>query len=362
MSVPTISCIVPTAGRASLARTLDSLAGQMLDGDECLVVGDVLNGPLPQSEAICAAHPWCRYIPFTDGLMSWGHNQINYALMLVKGDLIHGNDDDDVYTPTALAAMRDAGSTYPGRVLLFRFQAYFGNRPLVWVRPGVVMQGAVGGHCLVLPNIPDKVGCMSDRYEGDYDWILDTLRRHELPPVWVDHVICIQRPDEPQPVTLPPLATPEEERPHLTARPVVAVADILAMGRIRNAQRAAFSHDQTPIDDARQLAWWREHHLRLRAWLYTDCAGATVGYTCLRQEEDGRWWSSVAVMPGHEGHGYGKAITTHCVLAVEHPVWGAARNDQPGALKLHDDLIWDTIGADESLTYFRSKPKIVGGA
>jgi hypothetical protein len=45
------------------------------------------------------------------------------------------------------------------------------------------------------------------------------------------------------------------------------------------------------------------------ASLYQDAALFVVGYGLLRQTEDGRWWSSVAVLPSYTGRGYGGAIT-----------------------------------------------------
>ena len=159
--------------------------------------------------------------------------------------------------------------------------------------------------------------------------------------------------------TLPRLATPPDDRPHLTARPVISMPDVLLMGHIRHECRAGFSHDTTPIDDKRQEAWWRANHARVEAYLFDDGAGVTVGYGALLQQFDGRWVSSVAVLPGCGGRGYGKAITTWLVaVSCEHEVWARARQDNPAAQKLHDPLVWDTIGADEANVYYRTKPKI----
>jgi ribosomal protein S18 acetylase RimI-like enzyme len=164
-------------------------------------------------------------------------------------------------------------------------------------------------------------------------------------------------------VALPRLATPEDARPYLTARPALCMADVLIMGRIRSRQAAGFSTDRAPFDDERQIAWFRVNHDRLLPWLYDDQSGATVGYGCLRQESDGRWYSSVAVLPEHGGHGYGKAITLHLIHTVPHEVWASARADNPAARKLHDPLYWDTIGTDGELIFYRTKPKIrTGGA
>jgi hypothetical protein len=52
----------------------------------------------------------------------------------------------------------------------------------------------VGGHCMVVPNVPEKLGQWTDRYEGDFDFIEDTLKRWEpLEPVWRQEVIVHAR-------------------------------------------------------------------------------------------------------------------------------------------------------------------------
>ncbi len=157
---------------------------------------------------------------------------------------------------------------------------------------------------------------------------------------------------------LPSVPTPEDDRPYLRARAICFEQDALIMGRIRSAQAAGFSHDHNPISDDQQRAWWRKHFARLSGWLYEDGDRNVVGYGLLRQEDDGRWYSSVAVDPAHTGHGYGRTITTHLVTFFPFEVWASARNDNPAAQRLHDDLIWDVLGADNDLTFYRTKPKV----
>lgn len=160
------------------------------------------------------------------------------------------------------------------------------------------------------------------------------------------------------PSTLPRLATPTDDRPHLEARPVLTMPDVLMMGSIRHTCRAGFSADTTPIDDERQAGWWRWNHHRVEAWLFEDGAGAVVGYGALLQQPDGRWVSSVAVLPPFAGRGYGKQITTWTVLAVDHAVYARARLDNPAAMRLHDDHIWEVVTADNDNEYYVTRPKI----
>lgn len=200
MKTPTISILIPTQGRPTLERALDSVAGQLLPGDEVLVVIDSHEMDRTDVRAICL-----RLVPYVvridqlrilahdAGGHDWGHSQINQALTVATGDYIHANDDDDIYLPGSLAVMREAIVAHPGRVFLFRFRSYLGGT-VFWLVPGLLERNTIGGHCLLQPRIAGKVGQMSAAYAGDFDWIVDTLARHDEPPVWVDHVICEQRP------------------------------------------------------------------------------------------------------------------------------------------------------------------------
>lgn len=192
---PTFGIVIPTAGRATLRRTLDSMARQMGAGDRCLVVGDTLDGPLPQTEAIVADYPWCRYLAHAGARHTWGHEQINVGLPLVGGDWVFCQDDDDIFTDDAFAAIRAAIAVLAHPCpLLFRFRSRFGGQ-VYWDHAGVIAEGHIGGHCLVTPNLPGLVGLRTHRYQGDYDWIVDTIARWQpIAPQFVDAIIALARP------------------------------------------------------------------------------------------------------------------------------------------------------------------------
>ncbi len=200
-----LSIIVPTAGRASLERTILSYLPQMAACDELLVMGDTLDGPLPQTEAICAKYaPLVRYVPTKHKEHTFGHLELNDGLDLARGDYVLGNDDDDCATPDALPAIRAVIGQLPDAMpLLFRYRSYHG--PIYWHAvnkegepfEGCLEVGHIGGHCLVAPNLPGMVGRFTERYQGDWDWIMNTLTRwpdgiHSA--AWVDHQIAIARP------------------------------------------------------------------------------------------------------------------------------------------------------------------------
>lgn len=193
---PTLSLIIPTAGRETLRRTLESAAPQILPGDECIVVGDTLDGALPQTEAICADYPWCRYLAHAGMQHTYGHEQFDVGLQAARGDWLLGNDDDDIWTPDAFATIRATiASLDQPRPLLFRFRSHWGQ--VYWTHAGALGPGTIGGHCLVQPGHQHgKVGRrIFQHYEGDHAWIMDTLQRWApVEPHWIDHVIAIARP------------------------------------------------------------------------------------------------------------------------------------------------------------------------
>lgn len=145
----------------------------------------------------------------------------------------------------------------------------------------------------------------------------------------------------------------------LWADPVRDLGDVDVMRCIRNTCRAGFAHDTSLITEAQQRAWWGDGSGKI-AYLYIDRRDSVVGYGLLRQTDDGRWWSSVAVLPGHGGHGYGKAITSHIIRqSPTAVVWAEARKDNPQADRIHDRRDWEVIGEDERLWHYRTREGLV---
>jgi hypothetical protein len=162
--------------------------------DECLVMGDTRLGPLPESESIVSEFDErFRYIPVPPTFCSFGHNEINAGLDLARGAYIIGNDDDDIGTPTALEDIRTTIAVQPHpRPMLFRFMAHW--RDLVWYQEGVLVEGGIGGHCLVQPNVPGKVARLTPRYCGDFDWVVRAVELYGGDVAWVDRCIAWARP------------------------------------------------------------------------------------------------------------------------------------------------------------------------
>jgi len=134
-----------------------------------------------------------RYLSLDAGHHCFGHCQHNYAITQAKGDYIHLNDDDDIWTPDAVSLMRRGAQTWPGKVLLFRFQSYYG-RQIFWSQAGRLERDTIGGHCVVTPNVPGKIGKFTDAYNGDFDYIEGTVNGFGNDPIWINAIVAIARP------------------------------------------------------------------------------------------------------------------------------------------------------------------------
>jgi glycosyltransferase involved in cell wall biosynthesis len=197
-AAPSISFLVPThRADRPLERCLDSIAPQLGPYDEVLVIGDTLDGPLPSVEALIRQNydSRFRYLAHDAGHHCWGHCQLNYGLAFAKGDWIHANDDDDIWTPGAAQAMRAGILGSGGQPLLFRFVSYV-NRMPIWIERGRFERNWIGGHCLVYPNDPDRMGHYADIYNGDFDMLESTVNFYGGPEqaVWREEILCIARP------------------------------------------------------------------------------------------------------------------------------------------------------------------------
>ena len=189
-----LSIVVPTVSRPTLKRTLDSIAPQLHEGeegDEVIVIGD---GHQPDAKALVANYGPNFWYTHTAPTGHWGNEQRNKGMDIAIGTHICFMDDDDVYTPGALDAIRETIEEHgEDRPLMFKMLWYDGELVL-WRTPDVYV-GNVGTPMFVVPNDPWALGRYTERYQGDYDWITSTLLKYKPGDlVWIDHVICHCRP------------------------------------------------------------------------------------------------------------------------------------------------------------------------
>ena len=171
-SLLSLSVIIASSGRPTLARTLDSVAGQMVAGDELLLsVND--NSP-------------------------WGHAARNKLMRCAQGTALLFIDDDDAYLPGALNVVRTALAEHPTRVHIFKMR-YGANSAApgaeVWTEREVV-EGQVSTQTVCVPTAIAVCCRWGDRYAGDFDFISAAAAHPRAggPPVWHENVIALYRP------------------------------------------------------------------------------------------------------------------------------------------------------------------------
>jgi glycosyltransferase involved in cell wall biosynthesis len=171
---PWLSIIVPTIGRPTLARALDSLTRQPLDPrDEVIVCGNGPNLPIVM-EAWRGGWDQFRYIPCPTG-GHFGCEERNHAMAAATGTHLLFLDDDDGYLPGALAAIRPVIERHFDRPILARMITATGA--LLW-RDRIVRPGNQGTPQFICPNDPGKLGQWTERYQGDLDFLVSTLTHY----------------------------------------------------------------------------------------------------------------------------------------------------------------------------------------
>lgn len=178
------SIIIPTIGRHTLARTLDSIAAQVLEeGDEVIVVGDTLDGPQPATQTLVEQYGY-TYIEHAGECHNWGMAQRNHAMSVARpGNWYLGTDDTDFFLLGVIAKMRALIDPQPGYPHIFAFIAAWG---VVW--GNVIAEGQIGGHNFIAPLIPGKMGSWGNRYQGDFDYIASTMQHY---PAAIVHDLII---------------------------------------------------------------------------------------------------------------------------------------------------------------------------
>jgi glycosyltransferase involved in cell wall biosynthesis len=184
-----VSVVIPTIGRETLRATLTSVASQLESGDEVLVVADGRPARAREIFARQRRRRW-RYLETDGPCNDAGGTQRDLAATVARGDHLCFMDDDDVFTPDALAAIRRGVAQHPERVLLFRMDNY---GTVLW-RDREIRYGNVGTPMVVVPN--DSARLASWRL-GDYEFIRDSCHRLGE-PVWCDEVVAVVRPHVPR--------------------------------------------------------------------------------------------------------------------------------------------------------------------
>jgi len=174
--MPALSIIIPTCGRPSLARTLQSIqTGGISKEDEVLVLGD---GPQPGAQRIAESFSSQMKIVYTETERDghWGHFQRNAGMRLAKGTHLLFIDDDDAYLRLALLNARAVAKSKPEKISIFQaiLPPRDGSR-IIWESREVKL-GNVDTSMFLVPRIPDILGQWPLRSGGDFFFITETLK------------------------------------------------------------------------------------------------------------------------------------------------------------------------------------------
>ena len=206
---PLLSVIVPTIGRPSVERAVNSLLrqGEWLPY-EVILVGDTFAGTwteqLPRARALAERYPEkIRYVEHDGGCHAWGHPQRNFGATVARGHYLSWLGDDDIYVrfafPALAVALRARVFDHPRdqRVHLFRWVAPW--KSVLWHTAGFLAQDHIDAECIVAPNVPERLGRWNPaRYQGDYDFIRETVEHWGgvEKVIWRPEVIAQARPSE----------------------------------------------------------------------------------------------------------------------------------------------------------------------
>lgn len=176
------SIIIPTCGRPTLRRTVESAVWAGFDPtlDEMLVVCDGLEA---HSKAVAATAGLDSFRLFATVKTSHhGLFQVATGTMQAKGTHLLFWNDDDAACPGALSVARERIAAEPDRVHMFRMRVHRQNfpGPLLWKTPRVEI-GNFSCQNYVVPNQEGRVGRWGAKrytdvdYYADFDFLKTTL-------------------------------------------------------------------------------------------------------------------------------------------------------------------------------------------
>lgn len=203
----TLSIIIPTIGRDTLARTLMSIDRQIhkdyvdLYNDEIIVAADE-RGNWQYAEWLCSILNEHSYEPYRNVYRFFkqptgkpvGQPLRNYGIEQATKSHIVFSGDDDVFTPDAFDSIRTNVCQNPDKVHLFKLNAWQCG---VVPRDQKLYEGNIDVGCAVVPNDQSKIGRFTMRYAGDYDFIVETTNNFggEENIVWCPEILTITRPE-----------------------------------------------------------------------------------------------------------------------------------------------------------------------
>ena len=161
-SYKTVSFIIPTVGRDSIIKTLESI--ETYPGDEVLVV------------------------QFPPPPLGWGGRERTAGIAASTGDYLAFIDDDDCYVPGVRSIMHQAALENPRELpIIFRMQYPSGR--YIWTYPALHC-GNVGTPMIFVPNKKEMFPVWGDQRFADFNW-LNSLGWEARRFIWREEVVAV---------------------------------------------------------------------------------------------------------------------------------------------------------------------------
>jgi hypothetical protein len=167
-SLVKISVIIPTLGRDTLPRMVESVCGQLSEHDELIIVAD---GPIAKMRAVqqLGENSRIKWGSAQNHQSVYGNVQRNVGAAMATGDVLWFVDDDDTVEPGAIETIRSAMQI---RMEPTVFRMDLRGKTLPPSHDATV--GHIGGPQLVVPNltglpefpVPAKTAATSD-----FEWV-----------------------------------------------------------------------------------------------------------------------------------------------------------------------------------------------
>jgi len=199
VKAPWLSVVIPTIGRPSLTRTLDSLDAQPeSDGLEVLIVGDTYSG---ESAELREAREHIRddrdedryhWIGHNGGIHCFGQPQRTAGAREASAPWVWFSQDDNIGAQGGLAAIKLAiAEQEQPRPLFFRWRAPW--RQIIWSVP-TLAHGNIDADCLVFPRDIAHQVVWGLSYEGDFEAATQAFNLVGGNVGWIDELVSIARP------------------------------------------------------------------------------------------------------------------------------------------------------------------------
>lgn len=192
MTRPFLTVVIPTQGRATLPRALESIRRPYSNLDvEVRIVADTHSRLLSDVESV-ATRFHCVYDELDAGTHAWGYPQIQRGYDTARGEYIACIGDDDVYEPGALEIICAAVMGHPKTLPhLFKVELHPSptrgcRRPTVlWDEPRL-MRGRISTQNIVAPNVRGRLGTWWD----DFCFIEATVNNWAGQVEWREELIA----------------------------------------------------------------------------------------------------------------------------------------------------------------------------